>query len=99
MHSSAQVNIDQIVYTERPPHLKESINQAHLENSTCEQIVSNLGKELELNGLEAPDQLQTSTVTQQATQRNSEKPKPTCHHCRKPGHYRKHCRQLKREKD
>ena len=81
------------------PHLKKSINQAHLENVTYEQIVSHLEWELELNGLEAPDELQIDTVTQQATQQNSGKPKPTCHHCKKPGHYRNQCRQLKREKD
>ena len=54
-----------------PPHLKKSINQAHLENGTCEQIVSHLERELELNGLEAPDEMQLNTVTQQATQQNS----------------------------
>ena len=43
--------------------------------------------------------MQINTVTQQATQQNSDKPKPTCHHCNKPSHYRKQCRQLKREKD
>ena len=36
---------------------------------------------------------------QQATQQNSEKPKPTCHCCKKQGRYRKQCHQLKREKD
>ena len=36
---------------------------------------------------------------QQASQENSEKPKPTCHHCKKTGHYQSQCRQLKREKD
>ena len=56
-------------------------------------------KKLELNGLEAPDELQMNTMTQHATQQNSEKPKPTCNHCKKPGHYRNQCRQLKREKD
>ena len=82
-----------------PPHLEKSINQAHLENGTYEQIVSHFERELELNGLEASDEMQLNTVTQQATQQNSEKPKPTCHHCKKLGHYRNQCRQLKREKD
>ena len=82
-----------------PPHLKKSNNQAQLENGTYEQIVSHLERELELNGLEAPDEMQLNTVMQQDTQQNSEKPKPTCHHCKKPGHYRNQCRQHKREKD
>ena len=82
-----------------PPHLKKSINQAQLKNGTYEKIVSHLERKLELNGLEAPDELQINTVTQQTTQTNSEKPKPTCHHCKQPGHYRNQCRHLKREKD
>ena len=40
-----------------------------------------------------------NTVTQQAPQRYSDQPKPTCHHCKKPSHYQNQCRQLKREKD
>ena len=96
---AAQAIIEQFIYAKMPPHLKKSINQAHLENDTYEQIVSHLERELELNGLEAPDEMQLNTVMQQDTQQNSEKPKPTCHHCKKPGHYRNQCRQLKREKD
>ena len=96
---AAQAIIEQFIYAKMPPHLKKSINQAHLENGTYEQIVSHLERELELNGLEAPDEMQINTVMQQDTQQNSEKPKPTCHHCKKPGHYRNQCRQLKREKD
>ena len=57
-----------------PPHLKESINQAHLENGTYEQIVSHLEKDLETNGLEAPDELQKNTVNQRTIQQNSEEP-------------------------
>ena len=46
-----------------PQHLKKSINQAHLENGTCEQIVTHLERELELNSLEYPDETQMNTVT------------------------------------
>ena len=96
---AAQAIIEQFIYAKMPPHLKKSINQAHLENGTYEQIVSHLGRELELNGLKAPDEMPINTLTQQAPQQNSNKPRPTCHHCKKPGHYQNQCRQLKREKD
>ena len=95
----AQAIIEQFIYAKMPPHLKKSINQAHLENGTYEQIVSHLETELEINGSEAPDEMPINTVTQQAPQQNSNKPRPTCHHCKKPGHYQNQCRQLKREKD
>ena len=95
---AAQAIIEQFIYAKLPPHLKKSINQVHLENGTCEQIMSHLEKELQLNGLEAPEEMQTKTVTQKATHQNSEKSKPTCHRSKKPSHYRNECRQLKREK-
>ena len=95
---AAQAIIEQFIYVKMPPHLRKSINQAHLENGTFEQIVSHLERELELNGLEAPDEKPINTVTQQAPQQNSENPKPTCHHGKKPRHYQNQCRQLKREK-
>ena len=96
---AAQAIIEQFIYAKMPPHLKKSINQAHLENGTHEQIVSHLERELELNGLKAPDEMPINTVTQQAPQQNSNKPRPTCHHCKKPGHYQNQCRQLKLEKE
>ena len=96
---TAQAIIEQFIYAKMPPHLKKSINQVNLENGTYEQIVSHLERELELNGLEAPDEMPINTVTQQATQQNSDKPKTTCRHCKKPGHYENQCRQLKRKKD
>ena len=80
---AAQAIIEQFIYVKMPRHVKKSINQAHLENGTYEQIVSHLERELELNGLEAPDEMPLNTVTQQAPQQNSNKPKPTCHHCKK----------------
>ena len=65
-----------------PRHLKKSFNKAHLENGTYEQIVLQLEMELELNSLEAPDEILINNVTQQAPQQNSEKRKPTCHRCK-----------------
>ena len=59
----AQAIIEQFIYAKMPPHLKKSINQAHLENGTCEQIVTHLERELELNSLEYPDETQMNTVT------------------------------------
>ena len=96
---AAQEIIEHFIYAKMPPHLKKSINQVHLENGTYEQIVSHLERQLELNGLEASDDIPINTVTQQAQQQNSNKPKPTCHPCEKQGHYQNQCRQLKREKD
>ena len=55
--------VEQFIYAKMPPHLKKSINQAHLENGTYEQIVTHLEKELELNSLEHPDGTQMNTLT------------------------------------
>ena len=77
---SAQAIIEQFIFAKVPTHLKKSNSQAHLENGTYEQIVSHLERELELNGLEPPDEMTINTVMQQAPQKNPEKPKPTCHH-------------------
>ena len=86
---AAQAIIEQFIYVKMPPHLKKSINQAHLENGTYEQIVSHLERELELNGLEAPDEMPINTLRQQAPQQDSNKPKPTCHHCKKKQNQKK----------
>ena len=96
--STAQAIIEQFIYVKMPPHLKKSINQAHLENGTYKQIVSHFERELELNGLEAPYGMPINTMTQKAPQQNSEKPKPTCHHCKKPGHYPNQCSNEKKIK-
>ena len=86
--SAAHAIIEHFRYAKMPPHLKQSINQAHLENGTYEQIVTHLERELELNGLEAPDEIQINTVGHNTVHANADRPKPTCHHCKKPGHYR-----------
>ena len=96
---AAHAIIEQSIYAKMPPHLKKSINQAHLENGTYEQIVTHLERELELNGLEAPDELPINNVSQQPTKTNADRPKPTCHHCKKPGHYRNQCSLLKKQRE
>ena len=94
---AAHAIIEQFIYAKMPPHLKKSINQAHLENGTYEQIVTHLERELELNGLEAADELPINNVSQQPTNTNADRPKPKCHHCKKPGHYRNQCRLLEKQ--
>ena len=84
---AAHAIIEHLLYAEKPPHLKKSINQAHLENGTYEQIVTHLEKEKELKGSEAPYELQINTVSHKTAEANADRPKPTCHHCKKPGHY------------
>ena len=96
---AAHTIIEQFIYAKTPPHLEKSINQAHLENGTYEQIVTHLERELELNGLEAPDELPINNVSQQPTNTNADKLKPTCHHFKKPGHYRNQCRLLKKQRE
>ena len=96
---AAHAIIEQFIYAKMPPHLKKSINQAHLENGMYEQIVTHLERELELNGLEAPDELPINNVNQQPTNTIADKPKTTCHHCKKPGHYRNQCRLLKKQRE
>ena len=96
---AAHAIIEQFIYAKMPPDLKKSINHAHLENGTYEQIFTHLDRELELNGLEAPDELQINTVSQQLTNANADRSKPTCHHCGKPGHYRNQCRLLKKQRE
>ena len=96
---AAHAIIEQFIYAKMPPHLKKSINQAHLENGTYEQIVTHLERELELNCLEAPDELQINTVSQKTVNANADRTKPTCHYCKKPGRYKTQCRLLKKQRE
>ena len=70
-----------------------------MENGTYEQIDTHLERELELNGLKAPDELPIKNVSQQPTNTNADRPKPTYHHCKKPGHYRNQGRLLKKQRE
>ena len=75
--------IEHIIFAKMPPHLKKSMNDAHLENGTYEQIVTHLEKELKLNGFETSDELLINAVSQHATKMNADRPKTTYHYCKK----------------
>ena len=49
---NAQHMIDSLLHAKLPPHLKQSLNLAYLENGTYDRIVTHLERELELSGLE-----------------------------------------------
>ena len=85
---AAHAIMKQFIYAKLPPHLKKPINQAHLENGTFEEIVTHSERVLESNGLEAPDELQIKNVRNNTAKRNVDGPKLTCHHCKKPEHYK-----------
>ena len=96
---AAHAIIEQFISAKMLPHLKKSINQAHLENGTYEQIVTHLEKELELMCLEAPDELQINTLSHNTVNANANRTKPTCHYCKKPGHDKNQCRLLKKQRE
>ena len=96
---AAHAIIGQFIYAKLPPHLKKSINQAQLEIGTYEQIVLHLERELELNCLENPDELQIKTVSHNTANTNADRTKPTCHHCKKSGHYRNQYRLLNKQRE
>ena len=96
---AARAIIEQFIYAKKPPHLKKSIDQANLKNGTCKQIVKDVESEIELKGLEVLDELQINTLSQQPTNLNADRPKPTFHYCKKPGQNRKQCRLLKKQRE
>ena len=62
---AAHAIIEQFIYTKMPPYLKKTNTQVLPEKGRCEQIVTHLERDLELNGLEALDELQKNTASQQ----------------------------------
>ena len=98
----AQAMIDSLLYAKLPPKLKRSVNMARLENATYEEIVTQLERELELNGLEEGDDIPVPTMSTAPTTKrpgtgllsSGIDPNVTCNYCKKPGH---ECRKLERK--
>ena len=79
---NAQHMIDSLLYAKLPPHLKRSLNLAYLANSTYDQIVAHLERELELSGLENDGELTIPTMTAvppNDNQQKTEQAKIVCH--------------------
>ena len=76
---AAHATIEQFLYAKMPPHQKKTKNQAHLETGAYKQIVTHLERELELTGLEAPDELQINTVTHKTANTKTDLHKSMCH--------------------
>ena len=95
---AAHAIIDEVRYAKMPHHLMKYKKKGFLENGTYEPTFTHLERELELNGLEVSDELQSNTLSQYAT-KNSEKPQPRCNDCKRPaGHNKNQCRQLEKQK-
>ena len=53
----AQHFIDKAIYAKMPDHVKKILNRAYLEDKPYNDIVLHLERELQLNGLGAPDEV------------------------------------------
>ena len=93
--------IDSLLYAKLQPHFKRSLNLAHLESGTYDQIVALLGRELDLSCLGVDGELAIPTMTAvppNDNQKNTEQTKISNHYYEKPGHvirdYRKRIKKV-----
>ena len=104
---NAQAMIDSLLYAKLPPKLKHSVNMARIESATYEEIVTHLGRELELNGLEEGDDIPVPTMSTAPTATRPGTgflspgidPNVTCNYSKKPGHVKDDCRKLKKRRN
>ena len=96
--------IDSLLYAKLPPKLNRSVNMARLENTSYEEIVTHLERELELNRLEGGDDIPVPTAPT-ATRPGTGllfsgiDSNVTCNYCKRPGHVKDDCRKLKRKEE
>ena len=95
--------IETSFYAKMPTHLKRVLNQARLETESYDLMVQHLQRELELNGLMAPNETNIAGVHQievhDKPQPTTNPPKPAgpCFGCGHSGHVIKNCRKTARE--
>ena len=61
--------------------------------------VSHFKKEVDLSGVEAPDQTRANTVKQHANKAIAERRQPTCQNCKRPSHTKKQTHQVKKKEN
>ena len=107
--AEAQQFIDKAIYAKMPDHVKKILNRAYLEDKPYNDIVLHLEREMRLNGLGAPDEVNLVPLNtiEQAPIKTETKPventtqhpkKGYCFYFNKFGHYKAECRKLKRDK-
>ena len=100
---NAQKTIDSLLYAKLPSKLKKSVNMARLEDSSYDEIVAHLERELELNALEESDDLPMASMTSSTTKTktvpsNAQMSDITCNYCKEKGHMAKDCEKLRKKK-
>ena len=83
---NAHYMIDSLLCAKFPPHLKQSLNLAYLENGTYDEIVAHLERKLELSWLEIDVELTIPKMTAlppNDNQQNTEQTRTVCHYCKK----------------
>ena len=81
--------VGKLLYAKLSPHIKKSKNIAFFESGTFDQLVANLERELELNGMETDVEMlfatmRTTTTTHQKQTKNTNRSQLKHRSCRKP---------------
>ena len=106
--AETQQFIDKAIYAKMPDHVKKILNRAYLEDKPYNDIVLHLEREIELNGLGAPDEVtrvplnkieatQSQAETKPTENRTQNTKKRYCFYCNKIGHFKAECRRIKRD--
>ena len=88
--------IETSFYAKMLTHLKRVLNRARLETESSDMMVQDLEREIDLNGLLAPNETNITGVPQievQETQQAPNPPKPSspCYGCGQSGHVARNC--------
>ena len=85
-----------------PDHVKKILYSVYLEDELNNDIVLHLEREMQINGLGAPDEttlVPLNTVDAVVTHdKKEQRQRGYCFHCGKYGHYKAQCRRLRKDR-